>query len=215
MNFDKLNDPSLDHSFPICITLSENFSLDENSFSFDYQQHSILNSDFPFSSSLNASKEKELEFSSSLLKSKDIIYVKNINNKGKKNMSQSSSSFTKFSQNIENNKIFRTKIKKKNENYLNKKRNIIKKKPGRKTIKINTKKMHSSSTYDNLQLKIQVHFQNFIVNLSNDVLSTFGLESEFGYFKKISYSVKKNITFSNFFNFKRNQLKIISHQNIE
>ena len=75
--------------------------------------------------------------------------------------------------------------------------------------------MHSSSTYDNLQLKIQVHFQNFIVNLSNDVLSTFGLESEFGYFKKISYSVKKNITFSNFFNFKRNQLKIISHQNIE
>ena len=226
MNFDKLNDPSLDHSSPICITLSENFSSDENSFSFDYQQHSILNSDFPFSSSLNAFKENELQFSSSLLKSKDNIYEKNnsndsvdnrINNKGKKNMFQSSSSFSfnKFSQNIDNNKIFRTKIKKeKKEIYLNKKRNIIKKKPGRKTIKMNTKKMHSSSAYDNLQLKIQVHFQNFIINLSNDVLSTFGLESEFGYFKKISYSEKKNITFSNFFKLQKEPIKNIIQKEI-
>ena len=209
MNFDILNDRSLDHSSPICITLSENFSLDENSYSFDYQQNSNLNSDFPFSSSLNASKEKELEFSSSLLKSKDIIYVKNINNKGKKNMSQSSSSFsfTKFSQNIDNKTIFRTNIKKvKKEIYLNQKRDIIKKKPGRKTIKINTKKMHSSSTYDNLQLKIQVHFQNFLINLSNDVLAAFG---EFGYFKKISYSEKKNITFANFFKLQKQPIKNI------
>ena len=138
MNFDILNDPSLDHSSSICLTLSKNYSLDENSYSFNYQQNSNLNSDFPFSASLNAFKENGSEFSSSLLKSKDIIYVKNnsndsvgnrINNKGKKNMFQSSSSFSfnKFSQNIDNNKIFRTKIKKvKKEIYLNKKRNIIK-----------------------------------------------------------------------------------------
>ena len=74
---------------------------------------------------------------------------------------------------------------------------------------MNRKKMHSSSTYDNLQLKIQVHFQNFIVNLSNDVLSTFGLEHEYGYFKKISYSEKKNITFANFFKLQKQPIKNI------
>ena len=176
MYFDILNDPSLDNSSLNFLTLSEKLSLNENSYNFDYQKNSNLNSDFPFSANLNEFKENELEFSSSLLKSNDIIYVKNnsndsvdnrINDKGSKNMFQSSSSssfsLNKFRQNVDKHNIFRTKIKKGNkEKYLNKKRNIIKKKP-RKTFKMNHKKMHSSSTYNTIGINYCFFIHYFFI----------------------------------------------------
>lgn len=43
-----------------------------------------------------------------------------------------------------------------------------------------------------MQLKIQVHFHSFLINLANDALITeFGQNHQYGNFKNINYSEKK------------------------
>ena len=58
-------------------------------------------------------------------------------------------------------------------NYLNKKRRSeSKKKKGRKTNKIKSEYSHTKKDFDNIQVKIQVYFLNFLIDLSNDALLT-------------------------------------------
>lgn len=140
----------------------------------------------------------------------------NINEKekGSENELKSKSSFSNFisnKSNNENNHFFQTKKKKeRKENYLNQKRDLDKKKPGKISFKVNPKKEHSSRSYDNLQLKIQVDFQTFLINLANDALTAeFGIDHRYGSFKNIRYSEKKNITLKNFFECQKTPIKAI------
>ena len=52
---------------------------------------------------------------------------------------------------------------------------------------------HGGTDFDNIQIKIQVHYFNFIVNLSNDALrAEFGDKTTYS-FKKINHKFKKSI----------------------
>ena len=50
--------------------------------------------------------------------------------------------------------------------------NILKKKRGRERTKNLGKAVHGKDDFDNLQRKIQVHFQKFLINFCNDALVT-------------------------------------------
>ena len=84
---------------------------------------------------------------------------------------------------------------------------LIRKKRGRKE-KGKRMKIHGKDNFDNLQTKIQVHFLSFIINLSNDVISS-ELELKKDYkFKEIDYSIKKKLTLTIHLNLKNQILKI-------
>ena len=89
--------------------------------------------------------------------------------------------------------------KKKQNNYLNKKRRSEskkkkkKKKTGRKTNKVKSENSHTKKDSDNIQVKIQVHFVNFLIDLSNDALLTELGKNEKYIFKYINYESKRNI----------------------
>ena len=80
----------------------------------------------------------------------------------------------------------------KDNSFLNKKRLIENRKQrGRIPFLTRNKRKHNSISFDNLLLKIQVHFFSFIIDISNDALDTyFGRDNIFN-FKEISYK-KKN-----------------------
>ena len=75
-------------------------------------------------------------------------------------------------------------------------------------------KIHGKDNFDNLQTKIQVHFLSFIINLSNDVISS-ELELKKDYkFKQIDYSIKKKVNFNNSSEFKKSNIKDILEKEI-
>ena len=96
-----------------------------------------------------------------------------------------------FQENSSSNKISMEKYEIKRKNNQSFKAKYINKKRGRKTNKIN-KKIHSSSDFDNILRKIQVHFLNFTISLLNEIIFTFLGEKNF--FSKFNYDDKKNIT---------------------
>lgn len=77
-----------------------------------------------------------------------------------------------FQENSSSNEIFMEKYEIKRKNIQSFKAEYISKKRGRKTNKIN-KKINSSSDFDNILRKIQVHFLNFITSLLNDIIFNF------------------------------------------
>ena len=81
------------------------------------------------------------------------------------------------------------------------------KKRGRKSKskkKGEKKKIHSKKDLDNLLTKIQAHFLNFLINLSNDVLKTeFGEDTSYN-FKKLPYETKKKVQYEYFHWIKNN-----------
>ena len=86
------------------------------------------------------------------------------------------------------------------QNDLSESNNIIKRKinfkikhRGRKSIKYLNNKAHRKSDFDNILAKIQVHFINFIINLSNDALEIIKGKSFKKTFKNINYVFKKKI----------------------
>ena len=90
---------------------------------------------------------------------------------------------------------------------------LIRKKRGRKE-KGKRMKIHGKDNFDNLQTKIQVHFLSFIINLSNDVISS-ELELKKDYkFKEIDYSIKKKVNFNNSSEFKKSNIKDILEKEI-
>ena len=82
-------------------------------------------------------------------------------------------------------------IEKKNK-YLFKIKKILR---GRKSKRDLNKKEHNKYDLDNILTKIQVHFFNFIINVSNDAIETIlGKKNTFFYkFKKIDYNIKKKV----------------------
>ena len=64
---------------------------------------------------------------------------------------------------------------------------------GRKNIKLLNNKTHRKSDFDNILAKIQVHFINFIINLSNDALKIIKGKNFRKTFKNINYDFKKKI----------------------
>jgi len=85
---------------------------------------------------------------------------------------------------LEKNEMKRKNIHSFNAQYISKKR-------GRKTTNIKNR-IHSSSDFDNILRKIQVHFLNFTISLLNEIIFTFLGEKNF--FSKFNYDDKKNIT---------------------
>lgn len=77
----------------------------------------------------------------------------------------------------------------------------------------NIKRIHSKNDFDNLISGVQVHFMNFIINLSNDIISSVitseSKKNEDLKFKDISYEIKKNITFDNLEKIKTSSIKEI------
>ena len=104
---------------------------------------------------------------------------------------------------------------KKQNNYLNqKRRNESRKKTGRKTNKIKSEYSHTKNDFDNIQLKIQVHFLNFLIDISNDVLRTeLGKDYEYN-FIHINYKSKQNIKFDYVEELKSNSIKNILQKDI-
>ena len=82
------------------------------------------------------------------------------------------------------------------EDSSKKKTFVINKKRGRGRQTDNIKeKIHKSSDFDNLHTKIQVHFLNFIISISNDALATVFGSHKFGNFKNIDYKIKKQVNY--------------------
>ena len=87
-------------------------------------------------------------------------------------------------------------------------KNILKKKRGRERTKNLGKGVHGKNDFDNLQRKIQVHFQKFLINFCNDALVTEDRDFTFS-FKQINYKSKMVINFKHISKLKQSSIKDI------
>ena len=85
------------------------------------------------------------------------------------------------------------------------------KKRGRKSMK--KKKFHLKSDFDNVLTKIQIHFLNFLINISNDVLKATLTENNL-HFKHINYNFKKQITYEHIKYLKTVPIKVLLEKDI-
>ena len=70
-------------------------------------------------------------------------------------------------------------------------------------------RIHRKNDIDNLLIKIQAHFLNFLINLTNDTLKAkFGKDTSYN-FKKIPYCIKKNVKYDFFHKLKNSSIKDI------
>jgi hypothetical protein len=141
-----------------------------------------------------------------------MVFNKNKNDKQRFNPSEIITS-----NNEEEKKIQESKIKdqmekngnpKKVEFQIEKKKNRGKERKSKMDGNSNIK-IHSKNDYDNVITAIQVHYMNFIIKLSNDILSSvYGNEKDLQ-FKDISYEFKKIINFNHFESLKSSSIKEI------
>lgn len=85
------------------------------------------------------------------------------------------------------------------------------KKRGRKSMK--KKKFHLKSDFDNVLTKIQIHFLNFLINISNDVLKATLTKNNL-HFKHINYNFKKKITYEHIKYLKTVPIKVLLEEDI-
>ena len=85
------------------------------------------------------------------------------------------------------------------------------KKRGRKSMK--KKKFHLKSDFDNVLTKIQIHFLNFLINVSNDVLKATLTKNNL-HFKHINYNFKKQITYEHIKYLKTVPIKVLLEKDI-
>lgn len=85
------------------------------------------------------------------------------------------------------------------------------KKRGRKSMK--KKKFHLKSDFDNVLTKIQIHFLNFLINISNDVLKATLTDNNL-HFKHINYNFKKQITYEHIKYLKTVPIKVLLEKDI-
>ena len=85
------------------------------------------------------------------------------------------------------------------------------KKRGRKSMK--KKKFHLKSDFDNVLTKIQIHFLNFLINVSNDVLKATLTKNNL-HFKHINYKFKKQITYEHIKYLKTVPIKVLLEKDI-
>ena len=102
-------------------------------------------------------------------------------------------------------------------NYSENKKKYFKikkvKKVGRKRKNHNCPigKTHSKYDFDNIIRKIQVHFHNFLISFTNEILSNFGIKKKF---YKTEYKIKKNVKKENVDNLKFKAIGTILCQNL-
>ena len=89
----------------------------------------------------------------------------------------------------------------------------IKKKRGRasndKDKKNKTKRVHSSTDFDNILRKLQVHFLSFIIHFINEILDEFYPNEKNIRFLNLSYEAKKNVKHDYVESLKKRQIKDI------
>lgn len=90
---------------------------------------------------------------------------------------------------------------------------LLKKRGRRKAESSKKKKSHIGIDFDNMQTKIQVHFFNFIINISNDALHTICKNTKL-YFKKVDYKLKQKVNDKYFQMLKSLTIKEILEMNI-
>ena len=75
-------------------------------------------------------------------------------------------------------------------------------------------RIHRKNDIDNLLIKIQAHFLNFLINLTNDILKAeFGKDTSYN-FKKIPYYIKKNVKYDFFHKLKNSSIEDILQMEI-
>ena len=87
---------------------------------------------------------------------------------------------------------------------------FLTKKRGKNTNKkqIRKRKTHVKYALDNVLVKIQVHFLNFLVDFANDALKHIIKDRKY-YFRKLNYNFKRNIKYNHF-----NELKTLKIKKI-
>ena len=153
-----------------------------------------------------------------LSKMKSIVLKNNKKNKQKLNRSEimsSNSEEEEKEEEQEKRKEAKTKEQKeKNENQkkvefiVQIKKNRGKERKNKKKENSNIK-IHSKNDYDNVVTSIQVHYINFIIKLSNDILSSIYEQKKDLLFKDINYEFKKTINFNHFESLKSFSIKEI------
>ena len=126
-------------------------------------------------------------------------------------------------------KNFDDEMKKEIDNVIeNERQNITKKdifqikvflQRGKKRTEVKEEKrknnrIHRKDDIDNLLIKIQAHFLNFLINLTNDILKVeFGKYTSFN-FKNLPYCIKKKVQYDYFHKLKNSSIKDILQMEI-
>ena len=85
---------------------------------------------------------------------------------------------------------------------------LPKMKRGRKSENNSKKETHDSKSYDNILIKIQVHYMNFIISFINDCIRAFNKSKKF-FFKKFNTDIKKKISKMSFDSIKNSTINEI------
>ena len=85
---------------------------------------------------------------------------------------------------------------------------LPKMKRGRKSENNSKKETHDSKSYDNILIKIQVHYMNFIISFINDCIRAFNKSKKL-FFKKFNTDIKKKISKMSFNSIKNSTINEI------
>jgi len=85
---------------------------------------------------------------------------------------------------------------------------LPKMKRGRKSENNSKKETHDSKSYDNILIKIQVHYMNFIISFINDCIRA-SKKSKKLFFKKFNTDIKKKVSKMSFDNIKNSTINEI------
>ena len=85
---------------------------------------------------------------------------------------------------------------------------LPKMKRGRKSENNSKKETHDSKSYDNILIKIQVHFMNFIISFINDCIRASNKSKKL-FFKKFNTDIKKNVSKMSFDSIKNSTINEI------
>jgi hypothetical protein len=85
---------------------------------------------------------------------------------------------------------------------------LPKMKRGRKSENNSKKETHDSKSYDNILIKIQVHYMNFIISFINDCIRAFNKSKKL-FFKKFNTDIKKNVSKMSFDSIKNSTINEI------
>ena len=85
---------------------------------------------------------------------------------------------------------------------------LPKMKRGRKFENNSKKETHDSKSYDNILIKIQVHYMNFIISFINDCIRAFNKSKKL-FFKKFNTDIKKKISKMSFDSIKNSTINEI------
>ena len=85
---------------------------------------------------------------------------------------------------------------------------LPKMKRGRKSENNSKKETHDSKSYDNILIKIQVHYMNFIISFINDCIRAFNKSKKL-FFKKFNTDIKKKVSKMSFNSIKNSTINEI------